>query len=90
MPAKDALGSSAEKKEAKKQRGSGTKISGYVDTPVAKKCGTCEYLHNGTLCTQKNVLKDPEVPFAARSKFKKVSAENGCCSFWEADADKDD
>lgn len=89
MPAKDALGSTAEKKESKRH-GSGTKVSGYVDIPVDKKCGTCEYLHNGSLCTQKNVLKDPEVPFAARSKFKKVSAENGCCSFWEAKEEPQD
>lgn len=77
MAASDVLAGS------KKPTGTGTKVSGYVDTPVPKKCATCEYLVNGTLCKNSQVLKDPEIPTAKRSRLKKVSAEDGCCSFWE-------
>ena len=84
MAAKDILaGSDNERKETKKPVGTGTKVSGYVESPVAKKCGTCEYLVNGNLCNNKVVLRDPQVPFARRSKLKRVDAEDGCCSFWE-------
>jgi hypothetical protein len=83
MAAKDAL---AGGNTPKKPQGSGTKVSGYVESPVPKKCGTCVYLHNGSLCVQKTVLKDTEVPFARRSKFKKVDAETGCCDFWQPES----
>lgn len=78
MPAKSILAGDG------KGHGSGTKVSGYVVSPVPKKCGTCRFLHNSTLCTQKDVLKDPQVPFARRSKFKQVDAEDGCCDYWQA------
>lgn len=59
-----------------------TKVSGYVNTAIPKKCGTCHYLsHNHTECSNKIVNKDPEVPNGPT--FKKVSAENGCCNEWE-------
>lgn len=88
MSAKDVL-SGEEKKESSRPIGTGTKVAGYVDTPVPKKCGTCEYLINGNLCKNARVLKDPQVPFAKRSKLKKVNAENGCCSFWEPENSED-
>ena len=79
MAAKDALGG----KPQKKSQVVATKVSGYVDTPVPKKCGTCVFLHNKSLCTNKTVMQDPEVPSARRSKFKKVDAEDGCCNEWQ-------
>ena len=60
-----------------------TKVSGYVDTPIAKKCGTCEYLsHDRTQCDNKVVAKDTEVK-TGKNGLKNVSAENGCCNEWE-------
>jgi len=82
----DILG--AGKTLSKKPQGTGTKVSGYVESPIEKKCGTCTFLYNETLCTQKNVLLDKEVPFARRSKLKKVDAENGCCNYWSPEKEK--
>ena len=64
--------------------GSGTEVSGYVESPVEKRCGTCEYLENGKFCNQETVLKDPEVQNSSNG-LKIVDPKNGCCSFWEAD-----
>lgn len=59
-----------------------TKVSGYVDTSIPKKCGTCEYLsHDRTECNNKIVCRDPELK-SAGDGLKKVSAENGCCNEW--------
>jgi hypothetical protein len=63
--------------------GSGTEVSGYIESPVEKRCGTCEYLMGDTLCQQERVLDDPEVPDGEKG-LKLVDAKNGCCSFWEA------
>lgn len=63
--------------------GSGTQVSGYVESPVAKSCGTCEYLVKGKFCKQETVLKDPEVP-EGDNGLKMVNPKDGCCSFWEA------
>lgn len=63
--------------------GSGTEVSGYVESPIEKRCGTCEYLENGNLCTQETVLKDPELKDSSDG-LKIVDPKNGCCSFWEA------
>src|SRR5215471_21424 len=63
--------------------GSGTKVSGYIESPVEKRCGTCEYLVGGRFCRQQTVLDDPEVPDGEEG-MKLVDAKNGCCSFWEA------
>ena len=62
---------------------SGTEVSGYVESPIEKRCGTCEYLKNGNLCRQETVLQDPEVPDDGDG-LKVVDSENGCCNFWEA------
>lgn len=83
---KNALGEEA--KEAKKATGSGTKVSGYVDTPVPKKCGSCEYRVGKNLCRQATVKKDPMVKTDKRTGLKIVDFQDGCCSFWEADDDK--
>ncbi len=63
--------------------GSGTEVSGYVESPVEKRCGTCEYLEGGKFCNQETVLKDPEVPDGSNG-LKMVNPKDGCCSFWEA------
>jgi len=84
---KNALGEEA--KEAKKATGSGTKIAGYVDTPVPKKCGSCEYRVGSNLCRQKTMLKDKQVKTDSRTKLKIVDFQDGCCSFWEADDERE-
>jgi hypothetical protein len=60
-----------------------TRVSGYVDTPTPKKCGTCKYLEGNSLCGNMVVRKDPQVPTCKQSGLKKVSAANGCCNYWE-------
>jgi hypothetical protein len=60
-----------------------TRVSGYVNTPIPKKCGTCKFL-DGHYCTNKVVMKDPQVPTDDDSKFKIVSPANGCCNEWQA------
>ena len=61
----------------------GTKVSGYTEVPIEKRCGTCEYIVNGKLCRQKIVLTDKKVKTDKSSGLKLVDAENGCCAFWE-------
>lgn len=61
-----------------------TKVSGYVDTPIAKKCGTCKHLSDDRKhCDQKVVMHDPEVKTDPKTKTKEVCADNGCCNEWE-------
>lgn len=80
MPAKDVLS----KPEKKKVHGSGTSVSGYIESPVAKKCGTCEYIKQDRLCNQKTVLKDKQIKTDIKSGLKIVNPQTGCCDFWEA------
>jgi hypothetical protein len=61
-----------------------TKVSGYVDTPIAKKCGTCKHLSaDRKHCNQAVVLHDPEIKTDPATKTKLVCADNGCCNEWE-------
>lgn len=59
-----------------------TKVSGYVDTPTVKACGTCRYLVDGKFCRNSEVKKDSQVPTDAKSGRKLVSAKDGCCNEW--------
>lgn len=70
-------------KRSKALKASGSTVSGYVESPVAKKCGTCEYLVNGDLCKNKVVAKDPKVKTDKASGLKTVCPEDGCCNEWE-------
>lgn len=63
--------------------GSGTEVSGYVESPVEKRCGTCEYIKDHKFCRQETVLKDSEIPDGSNG-LKIVDPKDGCCSFWEA------
>lgn len=76
----DVLGKNAQ--ESPKPQTKATKVSGYVNIPIPKKCATCEYLVNNALCKNKIVMTDKQVPFANRSKLKRVDPENGCCNLW--------
>ena len=76
MSAKSVLGGKGESEIY------GTKTSGYTDTEVPKECGTCKYIQNGHLCSNKRVLKDKQVKTDKESGLKIVDPENGCCSFW--------
>jgi hypothetical protein len=78
VSAKDVLAG-----KSRKKHGSGTPVSGYVDTPERKACATCEYLVKGHLCKQKVVQTDKKVKTDPVSGLKIVSPENGCCSYWE-------
>lgn len=60
-----------------------TKVAGYVQTPIAKKCGTCEYFSKG-LCKNSIVARDKQVP-TDKDGMKMVDGENGCCNQWEAE-----
>ena len=73
-----------EAKEAKSAIGTGTKVSGYIESPVSKRCGTCEYLVGKNLCRQARVKRDPLVKTDKRTQLKIVDPKDGCCSFWEA------
>jgi len=59
-----------------------TKVSGYVDTPIPKKCGTCEYLVDGKYCRNSTVRTDPQVKTDSSTGRKLVSAADGCCNEW--------
>lgn len=63
--------------------GSGTKVSGYVESSIAKKCGTCEYIQQSRLCSQDTVLGDDEMETDKGTGYKVVDPEKGCCDFWE-------
>jgi hypothetical protein len=63
---------------------SGTTVSGYIESTVARKCGTCEYYSKGH-CNQKDVMKDPKVKMDTKTQTKIVEPELGCCNFWEAE-----
>src|SRR5271170_6359192 len=60
-----------------------TRVSGYVVSPVRKACATCEYLVSGSLCRNKLVQRDAEIPGAGNG-LKRVNANDGCCNEWEA------
>lgn len=62
-----------------------TKVSGYVDTPIPKKCGTCEYLVKQTLCRQHRVQRDTQMLTDKLTGFKIVDAQNGCCNYWSGE-----
>lgn len=65
----------------------GTKVSGYTEVPVEKRCGTCEYFVKGNLCNHKIVLKDPKLKTDKKTKLKQVDAIDGCCTYWSPDED---
>lgn len=44
--------------------------AGYVESPISKQCGTCEYFAKPNIC-----LLPLDIP---------VDAAKGCCNFWEA------
>jgi hypothetical protein len=71
--------------------GDGTKVAEYIETPVEKRCGTCEYLVGKNLCRQKVVLKDKEIKTDTKTGLKIIDPKDGCCRFWEEpDKDEDD
>jgi hypothetical protein len=60
-----------------------TKLSGYVDTPILKKCGTCKHLSGDRKhCNEPTVMKDPQVKADPKTGLKLVNAMNGCCNEW--------
>jgi len=63
---------------------SGTAVSGYIESNVARRCDTCEYFQKGNLCNNKVVARDPKVKLDPASKLKKVQPVKGCCNEWEA------
>lgn len=67
--------------------GYSTEPTGYVDNPIPKQCGTCEYFrklgaHSGS-CGQEDILGDPALLTDESSGRKFVSPVSGCCNFWE-------
>lgn len=84
FPFKQPVADDSEQVEAKAPTGSGTNVSGYVEDPTPKQCGTCEYLEQGKLCNQETVQTDPELEADPVSGLKVVNPKDGCCSFWEA------
>lgn len=80
MPAKDVLGGSS-------VHGGGTPLAEYIETPIEKRCGTCEYLVGKNLCKQKVVLKDSKIKTDPKSKLKIVNPKTGCCRFWEPEGE---
>lgn len=61
-----------------------TRVAGYVDTPIAKKCGTCQHLSDDRKhCNQSTVMQDPQIKTDPVTKTKIVCAQNGCCNEWE-------
>jgi hypothetical protein len=61
-----------------------TKVSGYVDTPIPKKCGTCKHISDDRKhCDQKTVMQDSQIKTDPATKTKIVCAQNGCCNEWQ-------
>lgn len=88
MSARDIL-SKKEKTEAKRATGSGTRVSGYIEDPAEKRCGTCEYFEKPNLCDNERVGRDSQVKTDKKTGLKIVNAKIGCCSFWESAEEKD-
>lgn len=64
-----------------------TEKTGYVETPIPKKCATCEY-SQGELCLNDEVQEDDEVPTDKKTGYKLIDAEDGCCDEWEPKEEK--
>ena len=67
-----------------------TKVSGYIESPIAKMCGTCEYLQGRDLCSNKVVMADPQVRSADEHGLKIIDPVLGCCNEWESAYDVKD
>jgi len=61
-----------------------TRVSGYIETPVPKACQYCEYFSKGTLCNNRIVLRDTQIPKDSVSGLKIVNGPDGCCNEFEA------
>lgn len=60
-----------------------TKLSGYVDTPILKKCGTCKHISGDRKhCNEPLVMKDPQMKADPKTGLKLVDPMNGCCNQW--------
>jgi len=59
-----------------------TRISGYVESLVPRSCGSCRFLEKGTLCDNRTVLRDSQIPKDKNSGLKVVDPVYGCCNLW--------
>ena len=74
----------------KEERGIGTRVSEYVDTPAKRECRTCEYFVGKNLCRNKIVAKDKQVKTDKATGLKIIEPINGCCRMWNPpDEDED-
>ena len=80
--AKSGMGGSADK-------GHGTRIAEYIETPLRIHCGSCEYLVGKKFCRQSVVAKDKQIPTDKSTGLKIIDPIKGCCRYYEADEDKD-
>jgi len=67
---------------ASKDTDEATKVSGYIESPIAKMCGTCEYLTSPNRCRNKTVLSDPKLKKTEDGTLAIVDSVLGCCNFW--------
>lgn len=70
--------------------GEGTRVAEYIETPITKQCGTCEYLVDENLCKNKVVRKDDQIKTDAETGLKIIDPVLGCCRFWEQSDEDDD
>lgn len=80
-PAKDILGGHVP------NPGSGTRASGYIETPVPRACKYCKYIKKGTLCSKPAVQKDTQIQTDVVSGLKIIDPDNGCCNYFEVSDD---
>lgn len=83
-PAKDILS-----KSHAPNSGHGTPLSGYIESPVPRTCGLCEYKVGTQLCNNRQVLRDPRVPKDIHSGLKIIDPVYGCCDEWVASKQAD-
>jgi hypothetical protein len=68
----------------KPKHGIPTKASGYIETPIIKKCGTCKHLTGNRMnCDDKTINQDPQLKTDPKTKLKIVNPVKGFCPMWE-------
>lgn len=82
---KPAISSQGSAENAEPNEVEATKVSGYIESPIAKMCGTCEYLEGTRFCNNKTVLTDKELPDADSKDLKIIDPVLGCCNLWSPD-----
>jgi hypothetical protein len=73
----------------KSEKGEGTRVAEYIETPLQIHCETCHYLVGKKFCRQDVVAKDRQVPTDKTTGLKIIDPVAGCCRYWSPENKKD-